>query len=478
MTPAGPSSAGLSGAADSGGSTGVDELSDVDDAGYSPVVPVVAVVGRPNVGKSTLVNRILGRRQAVVEDVPGVTRDRVAYDAQWAGRDFTVVDTGGWTPSARDRAAAIAAQAEAAVAAADVVLFVVDATVGATDVDTAAVRMLRRSEKPVIVVANKVDNAALEVEASRLWSLGLGQPYAVSALHGRGSGELLDAVLDALPAERAAADPARRGPRRVALVGRPNVGKSSLLNKLAREERAVVDAVAGTTVDPVDSLVEIGGENWLLVDTAGLRRRVGTASGTEYYASLRTAAAIDAAEVAIVLLDASEPLAEQDQRILTTVIEAGRALVLAFNKWDLVDADRRYQLEREVDRDLRRVPWAVRVNVSAKTGRAVDRLAPAMRRALASWEQRVPTGRLNQWLTALVQATPHPVRGGRAPKVLFATQAGTAPPRFVLFTSGPLDTGYVRFVERKLREEFGFEGSPVEVAVRARKRQNRTRPRP
>ncbi|MEQ4304408.1 ribosome biogenesis GTPase Der [Plantactinospora sp. B6F1] len=442
----------------------------VDEAEPTGPVPVVAVVGRPNVGKSTLVNRIIGRRQAVVEDTPGVTRDRVPYDAQWSGRQFTVVDTGGWEPDARDRAAAIAAQAENAVATADVVLFVVDATVGATDVDEAAVRMLRRSAKPVLLVANKADNTAVEIEATSLWSLGLGEPRPVSALHGRGSGDLLDAILEALPDAPPVTEAGPRGPRRVALVGRPNVGKSSLLNRLAKEERAVVDAVAGTTVDPVDSLVEIGGEVWQLVDTAGLRKRVGKASGTEYYASLRTAAAIEAAEVAVVLLDASKPISEQDQRILSTVTETGRALVIAFNKWDLVDADRRYYLDKEIERELRRIPWAIRINVSAKTGRAVDKLAPALRTALASWETRVPTGQLNQWLTALVQATPHPVRGGRAPRVLFATQAGTCPPRFVLFTTGPLDAGYQRFVERKLREEFGFAGSPVEVSVRPRKK--------
>ncbi|MFY1671623.1 ribosome biogenesis GTPase Der [Plantactinospora sp. WMMB334] len=441
-----------------------------EEAGTTGPVPVVAVVGRPNVGKSTLVNRIIGRRQAVVEDTPGVTRDRVPYDAQWSGRQFTVVDTGGWEPDAKDRAAAIAAQAENAVATADVVLFVVDATVGATDVDEAAVRMLRRSAKPVILVANKADNAAVEIEATSLWSLGLGEPRPVSALHGRSSGDLLDAILEALPDAPPVTEAGPRGPRRVALVGRPNVGKSSLLNRLAREERAVVDSVAGTTVDPVDSLVEVGGEVWQFVDTAGLRKRVGRASGTEYYASLRTAAAIEAAEVAVVLLDASEPISEQDQRILTTVTETGRALVIAFNKWDLVDADRRYYLDKEIDRELRRIPWAIRLNVSAKTGRAMEKLAPALRTALASWETRIPTGQLNQWLTALVQATPHPVRGGRAPRVLFATQAGTCPPRFVLFTTGPLDAGYQRFVERKLREEFGFAGSPVEVSVRPRKK--------
>ncbi|MEE3920826.1 ribosome biogenesis GTPase Der [Micromonospora sp. BRA006-A] len=430
--------------------------------------PVVAVVGRPNVGKSTLVNRIIGRRQAVVEDIPGVTRDRVPYDAQWNGRAFTVVDTGGWEPDAKDRAAA-AAQAEIAVVTADVVLFVVDAMVGSTDVDEAAVKMLRRSAKPVILVANKADNTTIEMEATALWSLGLGEPFPVSALHGRGSGDLLDAILDALPEAPKIVENRPRGPRRVALVGRPNVGKSSLLNRFSGEERAVVDSVAGTTVDPVDSLVEIGGETWQLVDTAGLRKRVGKASGTEYYASLRTASAIEAAEVAVVLIDSSEVISEQDQRILTMVVESGRALVIAFNKWDLVDGDRRYYLDKEIDRELRRIPWAIRLNLSAKTGRAVDKLAPALRKALASWETRIPTAQLNQWLTALVQATPHPVRGGRAPRIPFATQAGAAPPRFVLFTTGPLDAGYQR-VERKLREEFGYEGSPIEISVRPRKK--------
>ena len=450
--------------------TGTEPTGD-EDADTGPV-PVVAVVGRPNVGKSTLVNRIIGRRQAVVEDVPGVTRDRVAYDALWNGRRFTVVDTGGWEPDAKDRAAAIAAQAEAAVATADVVLFVVDATVGSTDVDEAAVKMLRRSAKPVILVANKTDNYNQELEATALWSLGLGEPYPVSALHGRGSGDLLDAVLAAMPTPAPVELFTRpAGPRRVALVGRPNVGKSSLLNRLAGEERAVVDSVAGTTVDPVDSLVQIGGETWLLVDTAGLRKRVGFASGTEYFASLRTQAAIDSAEVAVVLLDASEPISEQDQRILTMVAESGRALIIAFNKWDLMDEDRRYYLDREIERELRRLPWAMRLNVSAMSGRAVDKLAPALRTALTNWERRVPTGQLNQWLTALVQATPHPIRGGRAPRVLFATQAGVAPPKFVLFTTGPLDAGYVRFVERKLREEFEFAGTPIQISVRPRKQQ-------
>jgi GTP-binding protein len=441
----------------------------VDD---TATLPVVAVVGRPNVGKSTLVNRFLGRREAVVEDVPGVTRDRVAYDGQWRGRRFTLVDTGGWERDPRGRAAAITAQAERAMTTADAVVLVVDAVVGATDTDLAVARVLQRGGVPVLVAANKVDSERVESDAAALWSLGLGQPYPVSALHGRGSGDLLDAVLDALPA----APPERTqlgGPRRVALLGRPNVGKSSLLNKLVGEDRSVVDAVAGTTVDPVDSMVSLGDETWRFVDTAGLRRRVRQASGTEFYASLRTSAALDTAEVAIMLLDASEPLSEQDQRIIGMVVDAGRALVLAFNKWDLLDADRRLTLTREVDRDLSRVSWATRVNVSARTGRNVERLAPALREALAGWEQRVPTGRLNAWLGEIVAATPPPVRGGKQPKILFATQAGTRPPRFVLFTSGFLEAGYRRFLERRLREEFGFRGTPVGVSVRVREKRPR-----
>jgi len=255
----------------------------------------------------------------------------------------------------------------------------------------------------------------------------------------------------------------------VALLGRPNVGKSSLLNRLAGEERAVVDADAGTTRDPVDEMVELGGETWRLVDTAGIRRRVREASGSEYYASLRTATALDAAEVAVVLLDASESLSEQDLRIISMVAEAGRALVLAFNKWDLVDEDRRLRLDKEVDRQLVRVRWAPRVNLSARTGRHVDRLVPALHAALEGWETRVPTSRLNAFLGEIVAATPPPLRGGRQSRILFATQAGTRPPRFVLFTTGFLEAGYRRYLERRLREEFGFVGTPVEISVRPRK---------
>lgn len=436
--------------------------------------PVLAVVGRPNVGKSTLVNRIIGRREAVVEDVPGVTRDRVTYDAVWRGRRFTVVDTGGWDPDAVGLAVAVSAQAEIAIAAADAVLFVVDNVVGATDADEAVIKVLRRTKKPVVLAANKVDDERGEADAAALWSLGLGEPYVVSALHGRGSGDLLDAILDALPETPAERFEEETGPRRVALLGRPNVGKSSLLNRLSGEARVLVDSVAGTTRDPVDSLVEVGGEIWKFIDTAGLRRRVSHASGAEYYSSLRTQSALDAAEVAVVLLDASEPISEQDQRVIGMVVDAGRALVLAFNKWDLVDEDRRPVLAKEIDRELARVAWAPRLNVSALTGRSVDKLAPALHTALDGWESRIPTARLNAWISDLIAATPPPVRGGKQPKVLFATQAGTRPPRFVLFTSGFLEAGYRRFIERRLREDFGFAGTPVEVSVRVREKKQKS----
>jgi GTP-binding protein len=437
--------------------------------------PVVAVVGRPNVGKSTLVNRILGRREAVVEDVPGVTRDRVAYDAAWGGRRFTVLDTGGWLPNAEGLAAAVADQARLAVDAADVVLFVVDATVGATDTDEAVVDILRRARKPVVLAANKVDDAPGEADASTLWSLGLGEPLAVSALHGRGSGDLLDAVLGALPEE---APPetfgVAGGPRRIALLGRPNVGKSSLLNKLAGETRAVVDSVAGTTPDPVDELVELGGRTWKFVDTAGIRRRARESQGADFYATLRTQSALDRSEIAVVLIDASEPLAEQDLRIISMVIDAGRALVLAFNKWDLVDEERRHFLTREIDRQLHHARWAPRVNISARTGRHVEKLVPAIETALDGWGERVPTARLNSFITDLVAARPHPLRGGKQPRIMFATQAAVRPPRFVLFTTGFLEAGYRRFVERRLREEFGFEGSPIEISMKIREKRRRT----
>ncbi|POH58177.1 ribosome biogenesis GTPase Der [Arthrobacter glacialis] len=436
--------------------------------------PVLAIVGRPNVGKSTLVNRILGRREAVVEDTPGVTRDRVQYPATWNGRNFTLVDTGGWESKARGIDQRVAEQAEIAVEMADAVLLVVDSVVGITASDEAIVQMLRKSKKPVILVGNKVDDLVQEADAASLWGLGLGEPHPVSAVHGRGVADMLDRVMDVLP-EFSAVDGIERtgGPRRVALIGRPNVGKSSLLNKLAGTERVVVDNVAGTTRDPVDELIELGDRTWRFVDTAGIRRRQHMAQGADFYASLRTQGALEKAEVAVVLLAVDEVLSEQDVRILQLAIESGRALVLAFNKWDLLDDERRKYLEREIEQDLAHVEWAPRVNISAKTGWHKDKLVPALDLALENWDRRIPTGRLNAFLGELVSEHPHPVRGGKQPRILFGTQASSRPPKFVLFTTGFLDPGYRRFITRRLRETFGFEGTPIEVNMRVREKRSR-----
>ncbi|MGL4173244.1 MAG: ribosome biogenesis GTPase Der [Actinomycetota bacterium] len=444
-----------------------------NDLDFLGPVPVLAVVGRPNVGKSTLVNRILGRREAVVEDVPGVTRDRVTYEAEWAGRQFRVVDTGGWQRQVRGIDLRVAEQAELAIEIADAVLLVVDAVVGATAEDEAVVRVVRRAGKPVLLAANKVDDQRFEADATALWALGVGEPYAVSALHGRGSGDLLDAVLAAFPDQLRTNTSPTSSLRRVALVGRPNVGKSSLLNRTAGHERVVVDDVPGTTRDPVDQVVELAGREWCFVDTAGIRRRVHQTRGADFYASLRTQSAIERAEVAVVLIDAGVPISEQDVRVVQHVITAGRALVLAYNKWDLVDEERRRYLEREIEVEFAHVAWALRVNLSALTGRRIDRLVPAFDTALASWEQRVPTGRLNSFFAEVIAEHPHPIRGGRQPRVLFATQASTRPPKFVIFASGFLEAGYRRFLERRLREEFGFTGSPIALSVRVRERRPR-----
>lgn len=431
-------------------------------------LPIVAILGRPNVGKSTLINRFIGRREAIVEDTPGVTRDRVQYECEWNGRRFIVMDTGGWESKPDGISVQVSAGAELAMQEADVLAFVVDAHVGALDEDDVLVQELRKAKKPTILVANKVDGDSDESDAHALWNLGLGQPVFVSALHGRGSGDLLDLIVRELPEVGGAQS--QDGYRRIALIGRPNVGKSSLLNALAGEALSIVDDVAGTTRDPVDSLIDFGGSIWRFVDTAGLKKRANQASGTDYYATLRTQAALERCECAVVVLDASQPISEQDLRVITMVEEAGKALVLVMNKWDLVDEDRRDQLDREIDRHLDQVEWAQRVNVAAKTGWHRDRLAPAIRTALDSWERRVPTSKLNSFLGALIGATPPPVRGGRQPKIYYATQAGISPPKFVVFSSGWIEASYRRFIERRLREEFGFPGTPVQVAIRVKER--------
>jgi len=431
-------------------------------------LPTIAVIGRPNVGKSTLVNRMIGRREAIVEDTPGVTRDRVKYEAEWNGRRFFLIDTGGWEVKPEGISEKITAGAEAAINEADLVMFVVDSQVGALDEDQSLVDLLRKSGKKVILVGNKIDNAEDESDGYALWNLGLGEPRFVSALHGRGSGDLLDLLISQLPEVGTAQ--VDDGYRRVALVGRPNVGKSSLLNVLAGSPRVLVDDAEGTTRDAVDELIDFGGSTWRFIDTAGIRRRAHQASGTDYYASLRTSIALERAEVALVIFDASQILTEQDIRIVSMADEAGKALVIVMNKWDLVDEERQLVLDKEIERQLERYPWAQRVNLSAKTGWHRDRLAPALRTALTNWEKRIPTAKLNAFLGELVGANPPPVRGGKQPKIKFATQAGTCPPKFVVFANGFLENAYRRFIERRLREVFGFDGTPIEVAVKVKER--------
>ncbi|RBP98058.1 ribosome biogenesis GTPase Der [Bifidobacterium aemilianum] len=451
-----------------------DGLGAFDDQPQRKEVGVLAVVGRPNVGKSTLVNRILGRRVAVVEDTPGVTRDRVSYDAEWAGTDFKLVDTGGWEADVEGIESAIASQAQIAVQLSDAVIFLVDGQVGITATDERMIKVLRESGKPIILAVNKIDDNTAEYLTAEFWKMGMGEPFPISAMHGRGVGDLLDKAVDTLrKADRTSGFLTPGHLRRVALVGRPNVGKSSMLNQLAHEERAVVNDLAGTTRDPIDEVISIDGEDWLFIDTAGIKRRLHKLSGAEYYSSLRTQAAIERSELALVLFDASEPISDQDLKVMSQAVDAGRAIVLVFNKWDLMDEFDRQRLERLWNTEFDRVTWAQRVNLSAKTGWHTNRLVSAMRTALESWDQRVPTGKLNSFLGKIQAAHPHPVTGGKQPRILFATQASTRPPRFILFTSGFLEHGYRRFLERSLREEFGFEGTPIQISVHIREKKKR-----
>ncbi len=449
-------------------------LAGEDESKYTKAVGVIAVIGRPNVGKSTLVNRILGHRVAVVEDTPGVTRDRVSYDAEWAGTNFKLVDTGGWEADAEGIDSSIAQQAQVAVRLSDAVIFLVDGQVGLTATDERIVSMLRAAGKPITLAVNKVDDARSEYLTAEFWKLGMGEPYGISAMHGRGVGDLLDAALTSLKkANKTSGFLTPQGLRRVALVGRPNVGKSSLLNHLAHEERSVVNDLAGTTRDPVDEVVRVDGEDWLFIDTAGIKRRQHKLTGAEYYSSLRTQAAIERSELALILFDSSQPIAEQDLKVMSQAVDAGRAIVLVFNKWDLMDEFSRQRMERLWKTEFERVTWAERVNLSAKTGWHTNRLARAMRTALENWDKRIPTGKLNAFLGRIQSAHPHPLRGGKQARILFATQASTRPPRFVIFATGFLEHGYRRFIERSLREEFGFEGTPIQISVKVRDKKKR-----
>jgi GTP-binding protein len=432
-------------------------------------LPRVAVVGRPNVGKSTLVNRILGRRAAITQEDPGVTRDRVAYQADWSGRRFELVDTGGWEPKATGLQASVVAQAERAMADADLLLFVVDATVGVTEEDAAVAARLRRGRVPVILVANKVDSAAAEPQVADLWSLGLGEPLAVSSLHGRGSGDLLDAVVERLGTAAAAADEPQVPA--LAIVGRPNVGKSSLLNRLAGQDLAIVDPTPGTTRDIVDSIVERAGRSYRLVDTAGMRRSFQQAEGADYFAFVRSLEAVDRADVALLVLEAPLGVAEQDQKVAVRAVEAGCGLVLLANKWDLMDDEARRQFGVDLERKLYFVDWAPMLRVSARTGRGVEKIWGLVDRVLAERSRRIPTAALNQWLERATERTPPPPVRGRPVKVRYATQARVDPPEVVLFTSGQLTPSYRRYLEKDLRRTFGFEGTPVRLVVRVRTRE-------
>src|SRR6266545_3404694 len=398
----------------------------------------VAIVGRPNVGKSTLVNRILGRRAAITQETPGVTRDRVTYQAEWAGRAFELVDTGGWEPRAKGLQARVVAQAERAMAEADLLVFVVDATTGISPEDAAIAARLRRGEVPVLLVANKVDGPGLEPQIGAFWSLGLGEPLPVSSLHGRGSGDVLDAMVERLGPERRQA-PDDDHPA-VAIVGRPNVGKSSLLNRV--------------------------------VDTAGMRRSFQQAEGADYFALVRSFQAVDRADVALLVLDAPAGVTEQDQKVAVRAVEAGAGVVLVANKWDLMDDEARERFDLDLERRLHFVDWAPLLRTAARTGRNVDKVWQHIDAVLAQRAQRVPTAALNRWLEEASGRTPPPPSRGRSVKIRYVTQARVNPPEFVFFTTGPLSPAYRRYLEHDLRRTFGFEGTPLRVVDRIRKRED------
>ena len=438
----------------------------------SPTVtlPVVAVVGRPNVGKSTLVNRIVGRREAIVEEHPGVTRDRKEIEADWAGRDFLLVDTGGWLAGGDTLDAQVSRQAEKAIATADVILFVVDVTVGLTDEDDRVAEVLRRSGRPVIVVANKVDSATREVDAWTFARLGLGDPIAVSALHGRQSGELLDAVVERLPAlpdepEPSPDDAAAAKVPGVAIVGRPNVGKSTLFNRLIGDERSIVHDLPGTTRDTIDTVVETDAGPVRFIDTAGMRRKSRIGEGAEYYSLVRALQAIDRADVACLVIDATEGVTHQDQRLAERIDAAGSPVVIILNKWDLLAAEKRAEVVDQAADRLAFLGYAPTVKISALSGKGAHKLIPAIDESISAYHRRVPTRQLNLVIQAAQAAQPAP--GG---KILYITQGTTDPPTFVVFSTKALPAPYLRYLERKIREHFDFGPTPLKFRVRRRAR--------
>ena len=448
----------------------------------SPDRPVVAVVGRPNVGKSTLVNRVLGRRETIVEERPGVTRDRKALDAEWAGRDFTLVDTGGWQVGGLSLDRLVSAQAQRAVEQADAIVFVVDVTVGPTEEDANVARLLLRSGRPVVLAVNKVDNEARDMDIWEFAGLGFAQPWPVSALHGRGSGDLLDALVAVLPDGDGEAVPDEQPPGpvpvgsvgepgeiepgeiSVAIVGRPNVGKSTLFNRLIGDDRAIVHDMPGTTRDAIDTLVETPDGPVRFIDTAGMRRRTKEAEGAEYYSMVRALRAIDQAALALLVIDAGQGVTRQDQRLAERVDAAGNPVVVVLNKWDLLGTEAKAQVRAQVADMLGFLSYAPALEISAKTGRGVHRLYPALARAVDAYRRRVPTSLLNRALAAAQAAQPAP-HGAR---VLYATQGATDPPTFTLFTSKELPASYMRYLERSIREHFGFGPTPLKLRARRR----------
>ena len=432
--------------------------------------PVVAIVGRPNVGKSTLVNRIIGRREAIVEEKPGVTRDRKLVDAEWNGRSFTLIDTGGWLDTEHALDKQVSEQAERAIKQADVVLMVVDVTVGVTDEDDRVARLLRRTGKSVMLVVNKVDSDNREADAWDFARLGLGDPWTISAVHGRGTGDMLDAVVDALPepdedeavAESEDDEEEDKVPG-VAIVGRPNVGKSTLFNRLIGDNRSVVHDMPGTTRDAIDTVVETEEGPIKFIDTAGMRRKSRIDEGTEYYSLVRALQAIDRADAAVLVIDATEGVTHQDQRLAERVDNAGSPVVLVLNKWELLDAEGRADVTEQMADRLSFLGYAPVLKVSAKTGLGVHKLLPALQQSIEAYHRRVPTGELNR-VVQEAQAM-HPSPGGR---ILYATQGATDPPTFTLFSNKPQPPTYLRYIERKIREHFGFGPTPLKLRVRRR----------
>lgn len=432
--------------------------------------PTVAIVGRPNVGKSTLLNRIVGRREAIVEESPGVTRDRKEVTASWSGREFTLVDTGGWLASGGALDSMVSRQSEQAIAEADVVLLVVDATVGLTDDDDRVAALLRRRDKSVLVVANKMDDASHESIIWELLGLGLGEPFPVSALHGRGTGDLLDRLIDLLPDPHddgeatGEADPPGERIIGVSLVGRPNVGKSTLFNRLTGEDRSVVHDQPGTTRDAIDTVVDTDHGPVRFIDTAGMRRKARIDEGTEYYSLVRALRAVDGADVSLLIIDATEGVTHQDQRLAERVDAAGSPIVVLLNKWDLCDAEQREAAVEQVGDRLHFIGGAPVLRISALTGRNVDRLWPALAESVEEYRTRVPTRRVNEVVRAAQAA--HPAPGGV--RILYATQGATDPPTFTLFSNREVPRTWLRYLERRLREDLGLGATAMKLRVRRR----------